>query len=264
MSKPIDVDSLAQVSVSALSFVGCAPMSISFSGNQENPSYNYTWKFGDGGGSTTANPSHNYASPGSYPVNVYATNGTGCSDSATGLVTVNPSPTSAFDFQSSSPVYYAGMSNLTFNNNSVGAVQYEWDFGNGDQSTDFEPQYNYLSPGLYHITLVSTNAYGCKDTSNSVLEVRLPEDLYVPNAFTPNGDAVNDYFTVAQRNITSFQIYIYDRWGEQVFRSNDVNFTWDGNFRGQPVKQDVYVWVIKAAGYHGKPYEMNGTVTVVR
>jgi hypothetical protein len=101
----------------------------------------------------------------------------------------------------SSQVYYVGGTDLTFNNQSQGASQYQWDFGNGDMSTDFEPDYSYGSPGLYKITLVSTNAYGCSDTSTSVLDVRLPEDLYVPNAFTPNGDAINDYFSIAERNI---------------------------------------------------------------
>jgi gliding motility-associated-like protein len=156
------------------------------------------------------------------------------------------------------------MSDLTLTNNSVGAVTYAWDFGNGDNSTDFEPTYQYTKPGVYNITLISTNAWGCTDTSNSILDVRLPEDLYVPNAFTPNGDAINDYFSIAQRNITDLKVFIYDRWGEQVYKSDNVNFAWDGTYNGEPVKMDVYVYLIKAYGFHGKSYELRGTVTVVR
>jgi|GEM_PF-1126925 len=263
MSKKINVDSLAQISVSALNFVGCAPMNINFLGNQSNPSYTYQWRFGDGGAATIANPSHTYLQPGTYPVTIYAANATGCADSAQAMVTVNPSPISAFTQSMTTEVYYVG-SPLTFTNNSQGASQYMWDFGNGDLSTDFEPEYEYNSPGLQRITLVSTNQYGCSDTSNSILDVRLPEDLYVPNAFTPNGDAINDYFSIAERNITDLRVYIYNRWGQQVYKSDQVDFKWDGNFNGEPVKTDVYVYVIKASGFHGKGYDLRGTVTVVR
>ena len=238
-------------------------MNISFVGNQANPSYTYQWRFGDGGAAVVANPTHTYTQPGTYPVNIYATNATGCADSAQGMVTVNPSPTSAFTQTTATPVYYVG-SPLTFTNNSQGASTYMWDFGNGDLSSDFEPEYEYNSPGLQKITLVSTNQYGCSDTSNSILDVRLPEDLYVPNAFTPNGDAINDYFSVAERNITDLRVFIYNRWGQQVYKSDQVNFQWDGNFNGEPVKTDVYVYYIKASGYHGQAYDLRGTVTVVR
>jgi gliding motility-associated-like protein len=170
----------------------------------------------------------------------------------------------AFVLNTTEDVYYAGVSQFTLTNKSSGAIQWEWDFGNGDTSMAFEPQYQYQSPGVYTITMVARNGYGCTDTANAILDVRVPEDIYVPNAFTPNGDATNDYFSVAERNIVNLKVFIYDRWGEQIYTSDRVNFAWDGNYRGEPAKQDVYVYLIKATGYHGRTYDLKGTVTLVR
>lgn len=263
-SKEVKVDSLGQISVAAPNFQGCVPMDVTFSGNQVNTSYSYNWSFGDGTTSTAANPSHNYDQPGTYTVKIYATNSTGCADSAQAQVVVYPSPTAAFVLNTTTDVYYAGVSEFTLTNNSTGAIQYEWDFGNGDTSMDFEPQYQYVSPGVYTITMVARNSYGCTDTANAILDVRVPEDIYVPNAFTPNGDAANDYFSVAERNITALKVFIYNKWGAQIYSSNQVDFAWDGTFKGEPVQQDVYVYLIKATGFHGKTYDLKGTVTVVR
>ena len=94
--------------------------------------------------------------------------------------------------------------------------------------------------------------------------MRLPEDLYVPNAFTPNGDAVNDAFAVVERNIVNLRVAIYDRWGKQVYHSDRVDFAWDGTYGGAPAVQDVYVYLIKAEGFHGQVYDLKGTVTLVR
>jgi gliding motility-associated-like protein len=89
--------------------------------------------------------------------------------------------------------------------------------------------------------------------------------LYIPSAFTPNGDGINDGFGVKAKNITDFNLRIFNRWGELVFESNKISDLWDGKYQGEAITStDVFVYTVKAIGINGTPLpEENGTVTLV-
>jgi len=89
--------------------------------------------------------------------------------------------------------------------------------------------------------------------------------MYIPSAFTPNGDGVNDFFGVKAEGIKTFNLQIFNRWGEVVFESENINNLWDGSFKGERIKNtDVYVYQVKATGLNNKPLpEENGSVTLV-
>ncbi len=89
--------------------------------------------------------------------------------------------------------------------------------------------------------------------------------LYIPSAFTPNGDGVNDKFGVKAQNITDFNLRIFNRWGELVFESNNISDLWDGKYQGEAIAStDVFVYTVKAIGINGMPLpDENGTVTLV-
>jgi gliding motility-associated-like protein len=89
--------------------------------------------------------------------------------------------------------------------------------------------------------------------------------LYIPSAFTPNGDGVNDKFGVKAQNITDFNLLIFNRWGELVFESNNISDLWDGKYQGEAITStDVFVYTVKAIGINGMPLpDENGTVTLV-
>jgi gliding motility-associated-like protein len=163
-----------------------------------------------------------------------------------------------------SDLYYAEISTLTLNNLSSGANQYLWEFGNGDTSSLFEPNYNYNLAGNYTITLNVTNQYGCSDFSSQVIEVIAPEHLYVPNAFSPNNDNINDYFSSGNWNIEDLTIAIYNRWGDAIYTAGGSNFRWDGTYKGKPVPEGVYVYKIAARGIRGEEFNKMGTVTLIR
>lgn len=257
------VDSLAKPVIQAPDMYGCAPFSAVFTGNTYSSNYHYTWTFGDGYTNFSVSPSHKYTSPGTYPVKLVMTNNTGCADTATALVNVYPSPDAGFNMHYSPDIYYAG-SELSLNNTSAGASSYSWDFGNGDNSTVFEPDYKYATRGTYTITLAVVNQYGCRDVTQQRLEVKVPEDLYIPNAFTPNGDGNNNNFFVVTKNITAMHIDIFNRWGEQIYSSDDPAFQWDGLYLGKPVQDGVYVYLLKATGEEGTSFTRQGTVTVLK
>ncbi len=259
----VEVDSL-QTLVLANSIKGCEATTIQFNGNSANPNYQYVWDFGDGTSSTSPNPSHHYSDTGSYPVTVIASNHTGCRDTATGTVNIYPNPTANFTVWYGTDIYMAGISEMEITNLSKGATTYLWNFGNGDLSTAKDPEYSYNEAGNFIITLRVENEWGCFSELQREIQVKVPEGLYIPNAFTPNGDHKNDFFYVGHDNITEFSIAIFNRWGETVFQSHNPGFKWDGKFMGQPCTQAVYVYKLKATGFHGRTWDLIGTVTLVR
>src|SRR5205085_10642172 len=131
-------------------------------------------------------------------------------------------PISGFNILNTNGVIYSDFQELMLNNSSNGADVYLWNFGNGDTSDLFEPEYMYHRPGNYDIILNVVNMYGCRHSTMKSIEVIVPEDVFVPNTFTPNGDVINDYFSVGYKNITSATVYIYDRWGEKIYETNDI------------------------------------------
>ncbi len=115
----------------------------------------------------------------------------------------------------------------------------------------------------YYIT--GTNEYGCSsgDTVN-VFVKQGDEVLYIPNSFTPNDNFLNDLFCVYGTSIKKIDIQIYDRWGEMIFRSNDVKLGWDGKYRGKNVEGGVYVYKVDCEWLSGMEAHRNGIVTVIR
>ena len=225
--------------------------------------YNYTWSFGAGANSNQANPTHTFNNSGVYPVNVVVTNNTGCIDSASAVVNVFPVPSSLFNILNYGEIVYSELQQVYLTNSSNGAISYSWDFGNGDTSNIFEPLYTYNKPGVYNINLEVVNSNGCRHSMMRNIEVIVPEDVYVPNTFTPNDDSNNDYFSVKYKNITSATVYIFDRWGEMIYESNDMDFKWTGTFKDRMIQNDVYVYMIKAIGYHGTVINKTGKLTVL-
>ena len=88
--------------------------------------------------------------------------------------------------------------------------------------------------------------------------------LYVPNAFTPNGDGTNDEFFAKGENITDYKLNIFDRWGNQLFYGDDLSKHWNGTYMGRQVEEDVYVYVITFTDNHNEEHKYVGSVTLVR
>jgi len=89
-------------------------------------------------------------------------------------------------------------------------------------------------------------------------------NLVLPNAFTPNGDGINDFFQLEQKLIKDLTIKIFDRWGNMVYQSNDMGFRWDGSQGGKPLEEGTYVFQIKGLDTDNVPVERSGSVTLIR
>lgn len=230
-----------------------------------------TWYFKADDGHTDIQPGFpgqviEYQSPHYGPVDVtlIVTSSNGCSDtlSADNFFYVSPPVFALFDLNP--PVVNILDPKVTMVNQSVGYTSLHWDFGDGTTSTLEAVQHIYQNPGEYKVTLVATNQYGCQDDTTAIITVTPEVALYIPNTFTPNNhDGINDVFSVKGMGITTFEIIIFDRWGEKIFESHDFNFRWDGRYRGALVPQGTYVYRVIASDIYAKTYDFHGTVNVL-
>lgn len=146
-----------------------------------------------------------------------------------------------------------------------GECEFFWDFGDGNTSTEMNPIHEYDGLDNYVANLTVVNAIGCRDSVYMLIDA--PISLFVPNAFTPNNDGINDVFQVYGAGIEDFEMIIYDRWGEVVFRSTDMDTVWigDNDRNGSHYVPDgVYNWLVKIRGTDSEAYERRGTVMITR
>lgn len=157
---------------------------------------------------------------------------------------------------------------VNFINTSKGAVSYYWDLTDNFESTSQHVSHIF-SPdgqgGVYEVMLISTNTFGCKDTMTMRIAVNPFSKLIIPNVFTPNGDGVNDVFTLESTGVTSLNAQLFDRWGLKLFEWNTVHGGWDGRTTaGGMASEGTYYYIIVATGADGQEYKLNGHLTLLR
>jgi gliding motility-associated-like protein len=162
-------------------------------------------------------------------------------------------------------------------NLSANATDYSWDFGDGTSSNEFNPVHYYTQAGTFDVTLIANNEWNCPDTFQvlSAVTGEATGDIRFPNAFTPGntgptGGAYdpnsydNDHFFPLYEGVEDYRLEIFNRWGELLFVTEDPRIGWDGYYRGDPAKQDVYVWKAYAKFSDGRESVMKGDVTLLR
>jgi gliding motility-associated-like protein len=157
---------------------------------------------------------------------------------------------------------------VSFTNKSTGSNTYRLHTGDGSIYDVFPAQhlFDVSDDDLIKIMLIANNSFNCPDTAYQQLKILPATGLYIPNAFTPNGDQKNDIFLpVIAGEVSSYQLLIFNRWGEMIFQSNDQNTGWDGYYKNDKVQDDVYVYrlVYKLTGSEIKLIKI-GRVTVLR
>ena len=144
---------------------------------------------------------------------------------------------------------------------------YTWDFGDGEKAYERDVVHQYSELGKYDVKLKSTTVNGCVDsmTISGELEIIGAGEIRFPNAFTPNDPKIieNQKFRPITSTVLDFQLWIYNRWGELIFTTKDVEEGWDGKINGKLAKPDVYVWKAKGKFTNGKAFEKAGDVTLI-
>ncbi|WP_372773764.1 PKD domain-containing protein [Mangrovibacterium sp.] len=248
---------------------GCSPFTANLTATALDPidQLSYTW---DTGLSTQTGEqvAEEYSEQGAqYQISAIGVSSiTGCSDTVLmeQAIDVYSDPVAAFDFDKaesliSDPVFQ-------FTNLSEGALNYEWDFGDGQFSYEENPKNRYEGLGWFDVLLLAESEFGCTDTvSHRVLVA--PDDLFPPNAISPNStNPENHIFLLTSEAVQTegYHMLIYNRWGEQVFESIDKATGWDGKMKnGEFAPEGTYVWVLNYRDVFDHFRKQSGTVTLV-
>lgn len=149
-------------------------------------------------------------------------------------------------------------------NQSTNAISYYWDFDNGQFSNETNPVTSYGFEGEAEIMLIAFNSAGCADTAYQTIIIHPEMIFYVPNAFTPNEDGINDYFSGDGVGIKYYQLKIFDRWGHLMFESTSQRNAWDGRMNGTPAPNGVYIWQYELIGFDQTTFNRTGHVSLIR
>jgi len=269
-SVPVIINPLPIVNVFPLSGVACEEVPLTFTDNSTtNAGAQYYWSFGDGSFSTQTTPLHTYTTSGVYNINVIVTSVDGCVDSSGTTATITVYPASHAKFESEamdgttlSPIY-------RFTNLSSNSAKYTWDFGDGVTASavnNNSPIHEYKQKGEYLVSLTTVSKDGCPGYYEMKVMITPEFVIYIPNAFTPDGDGTNDIFIPKGMEISSFRMEIYSRWGEMIYQTDDLDAGWDGKANnGSDVSQmGVYVYKITARDLKSKPHIFTGHVTLIK
>lgn len=277
-SVTITVNPLPDVLFSGDNLEGCLPVGTTFS-NDTDPNLvgnSCIWDFGDGSPVVLdcGNPSHTYTEAGCYDVTLIVTSPEGCVSSNTipDYVCVRDYPVADFQFGPQPTTVLEP--EITFvdmsTNPSPGFITtHDWSFAELGYSTDQHPVYEFPSnvPGEYEVCLEVTNNFGCADNICQTVIIEGEFLVYVPNAFTPDGDGINEVFTPLGQGLSlrGYEFMVFNRWGQQIFSTDSPDVGWDGTYKGSKVKQEVYVWKLNVRDeYSGEKHELYGHVSVLR
>ena len=245
---------------------GCVPYTAVFT-NKSLAGQQFFWDFGDGSTSTDMDPTHVYNSTGTYIVRLVAVDSSTCNriDSTRQTIIVSDKPTASFSYAPQPPKENTA---IVFTNSSFGAILYKWMFGDGDTlvttKRDSLVSHIYNATGTYNACLVAYNSFGCTDTACQPVQAIIVPLVDVPNAFTPNGDGMNDFVTVKGFGIEKMDWRIYNRWGTPVFQTGNIKQGWDGKYKGSLQPQEVYVYVLDVTFSDGTRYRKKGDITLLR
>lgn len=243
---------------------GCNPLTVTFANLSTSASpLTYLWTFGDGSTSSLANPTHVFSPPGVHPVSLTVSTADKCinvSGTST-LITVNPVPTAGFTIVTDNESYVQ-----CTNNASPDVTSWHYNFDDGASSPETNPIHYYSSVNVFYIVQTVTNTYGCTDTYTVPVTI-IPEfAFWIPNAFTPgNKDGMNDIFKPKVIGVEEYTFSVFNRWGELIYETHDIDAGWDGTYKGANSPLDVYVWKCDFKNNVSKEYENHvGHVTLVR
>jgi gliding motility-associated-like protein len=254
-------------------YSGCYPYTVVFT-NLTDPtlSENCLWDFGDG--NTLAiceGTSFVYAEPGEYYPSLTVTSAEGCTDTDTLVV-----PITIYDYPSADFTWTPNPVNtleeqVQLINLSTDAVLFEWNFGGVGASIEANPeiQLPIIDNNVYEICLIATSPYGCADETCHFIVMESNTLVYVPNAFTPDLDGLNDVFTPITSGVSSqgYHFKIWDRWGTLVFHTTQLEQPWIGEVLGSGyyAPNDVYFWQVEVVELStGEVRVFEGRVTLLR
>jgi hypothetical protein len=252
---------------------GCWPLQVTFTNYSVNvQDRDYYWDFGDGNSSGDQNPVHIFEDAGDYPVVLTVPGPDDTEGRFQKIIRVYEHPEAAFSV--TPQIVYVPGDEVRFFDLSVGAQAYKWHFGDGETSEEAHPVHEYQGSGIYDVKLHVTNEFGCVDSVTIEGAVQAIENGFVkfPNAFKPRPDGsasdqsseTNSIFKPVSRDVDTYHLQIYNRWGQLIYESYNIDEGWNGLYKGQLAPQAVYVWKVKGTFASGHEFHDAGSVLLLR
>jgi len=288
IEKIVYVNPIPQPNFAGDHLMGCPVLPVMFADLSAiaSPSAinNWLWNFGNGntfsGQFPPAASYHNFSHTQSatYTVSLTVTSDSGCIATLTrpNYITVFPRPIAEFSYSSNLNEMDGIDPTIHFYDQSTGANQVHWHLGDvfsNPASLNYtwqqNPSHTYLHEEsyTYYVTQWAVNSFGCIDSITKPIEAQPGFTYYIPNAFSPDGDGINDGFKGTGVGIdnSTYHLMVFDRWGNMIFRSNNLEETWNGTVNNaEVVQEDVYVWKADFKDFSGKKHEYKGTVSVLK
>jgi gliding motility-associated-like protein len=228
----------------------------------------WQWNFGDGTTSNQNSPIHCFHE-GSFTVSLTSISDSGCIATQTmpGSILVYPKPTANFYFTNTDLDVLDQTTGIV--SSAQGVSNYIYFISDGTHivgQANFQHTFTGENPQTYTVIQFVSNSFGCKDTIVKMIEIKPGFTFYIPNAFSPNGDGMNDVFKGTGIGIKTYTLMVYDRWGNLVFTTNDLEKGWDGTFNGgdKVSLQDVFVWKVELHDENNKEHDYKGTVSLIK
>jgi gliding motility-associated-like protein len=267
----IIVNPLPNVTFSVDTTSGCVPVTVTFTADTSGQQATYQWTSNGGNVGVGATAQTTFASGGCYDIGLTATLN-GCSSTLTqnDLICLQDYPQAVFSPNPSS--FSESSQTISFTNNSIGATGYSWNFGDGTLSNEEFPNHYFQgTTNGFTITLIATTSMGCMDSTSVTMEANLGATYYIPNSFTPDGDKYNQVFNpIFATGVSSdgYEMLIFNRWGETMFESHNMNVGWDGSYgtEGLDCPPGTYTYKISFTLIGGleEPVIVTGHVNLLR
>jgi len=225
---------------------GCEPQQVKFWSNVNGLNGDCVWNFGDGSNEVNVcdTITHTYYSTGAYGITLRVSSNK-CKDTVIipNYINIKPNPTAVFYFTPQNPSVLNNTIDLT--NNSINNINNIWYLNTNLIDTIIAPKITLPAViGNHEVCLIVQNNFGCYDTLCNDVYVLDESLFYIPNAFIPNNDGLNDIFKPIISNTSNYNFKIFNRWGKLIFETNDTNEGWDGTYKSQLAEIGIYTYKI--------------------
>lgn len=260
----VTINPLPLVNIDTDTTQGCLPLKINFKNLTTPASASCFWNFGNGKYSTTCGDQVNtYKEEGIFSVSLLVTDVNGCKNKLENYpISVFPLPKADFLY-TPQPVNVLDQFTQFVDTSSSDVITWWWDFGGLGYDSIQHPYFKFEEAGEYRVKQVVMNNYGCYDSITRILTVNDNLSLWIPNSFTPgNKDGLNDGFMPLGLSVYNgnFELRIFNRWGEEIFITNDVSNPW----KGENCQAGVYTWRIDIIDPQGKSIVKYGHLNLIR
>ena len=248
--------------------VGCSPMIVNFSNLSESvdPFKTIEWTILDETIVSNNNPTIVFNNPGQYDISIKVSTEYGCEDTyfINNFISVNPSPRA--DFRLSPDVVQIIQPEMDFIDLSDDADEVYYIINRADTVYQAETTYTFPDTGVYSVRQVVTTQFGCVDSLTKQAVVELGYKYYIPSGFSPNDDGYNDFFKVYGEDVLDFNMIIYNRWGQKLYQSYDIENGWDGKTRTSTGAVDggVYFYRVEMVQRNGIKNTIEGNVVLLK